>query len=913
MGESMAEVIFQQIWWAPPVRFRQDIGDDYITFARDLAAPDDTDVAWDLSAPVLMQIKASSTEYLKPKNKRRGEPGWWFAESDTDHFDHWVAFGLPYLLVLVDTTNQIAYWAEVRGPAIEKTGKGRKIWVPASQTVDEGHAEALNQVAVSRRSNDLEGSAWTGRFADLSPADRLRYALVMPRLVAPHGNKSPEVIGYEEAAAMLMRSRFSELNYRAKHQVACPPPEEWAGHKEWGWRFVAALQVLLSTGGCDQFGELAMTARHAFERDLCKVVDACAAYATDRIDDAVALLKPRQNTKPADRGWMLAQASAMLLELDRPNEASKAAQDALFALKALGGDLTVSAIRGGAAAVLYSIAGFGRGDIAETMTAQDNAGSWWRAQDVSWALDKDLKLRFKSWAGDSSTHFLSSTAKSELTTAAWNAAFSGAWGSWRHLSAQIAQLTLTSTSDPTHVAASLGVLVYVGEKSHAKLAASKVWVDGPVDALTAVANLLAVSPWLKRSEGAVMAVLGAAGDLLIEQAADAVIDRVLTTLEQDGGIRRFGGGWSDRWSELHSTLGRVLEAASAKSHKRCAELVIMGFNGFESESATDSLVRIAQRLRLKVLPKTTLAKLVSTATARDDHYGIDLLEVLGSASPGAVAELRRRAEAGSRRAFRSLLVAGSDYYEDYMALGRDAERSVKEMVADARGENGTSKFTMHVHDQVHDLAISAFHTKDNKLWKTLVDAFETGVLPEQQVQEALLMLARRFTDLPPHIQRRLKKLGPDLRASKLGFGFGESNFDSAVAKLNIAAGNVSDDDIESFLLSLRRTDPVGFVTTLQMWNGEHKFAFLSTMALDPDARVRSQAAYSLVEHAHRFADQAAQAASVVRTALALDGGCRMADGVAAGATDYPSPAFDELAKALANHPSAVVRARFSED
>jgi hypothetical protein len=226
-----------------PGSVRQDIGDDYITFARDLAAPDDTDVAWDLSAPVLMQIKASSTEYLKPKNKRRGDPGWWFAESDTDHFDHWLAFGLPYLLVLVDTTNQIAYWAEVRGPAIEKTGKGRKIWVPASQTVDEGHPEALNQVAVSRRSNRLEGSAWTGRFADLSPADRLRHALVMPRLVAPHGNNSPEVIDYEEAAAMLMRSRFSELNYRAKHQGACPPPEEWAGHKEWGWRFVAALQT----------------------------------------------------------------------------------------------------------------------------------------------------------------------------------------------------------------------------------------------------------------------------------------------------------------------------------------------------------------------------------------------------------------------------------------------------------------------------------------------------------------------------------------------------------------------------------------------------------------------------------------------------------------------------------------------
>ncbi|WP_133753262.1 DUF4365 domain-containing protein [Naumannella halotolerans] len=83
-----------------------------------------------MGAPVFMQVKGSPTEYLKPANKRKGEPGWWFDESGTYHFDHWLSFGLPYLLVLVDTTNQIAYWAEVTGDAIVSTGKGRKIFVP---------------------------------------------------------------------------------------------------------------------------------------------------------------------------------------------------------------------------------------------------------------------------------------------------------------------------------------------------------------------------------------------------------------------------------------------------------------------------------------------------------------------------------------------------------------------------------------------------------------------------------------------------------------------------------------------------------------------------------------------------------------------------------------------------------------
>jgi len=222
MGEDMAAVIFQKIRWAPPVKVRQDIGTDLMTFVRDTATAGTQERAYDQGAPVFMQVKGSETEYVEAANKREGEPGWWFAESSTYHFDHWLSFGLPYLLVLVDTTNQVAYWAEVNGKAIIATGKGRKIFVPASQKVDADSLDALNKLAVARRRYDLEGVAWTGKLNDLGPADRLRYALVMPRLLAPHPNSEPEDLTFEEAAAMLMRNRLSELSYRADHKRHCP-------------------------------------------------------------------------------------------------------------------------------------------------------------------------------------------------------------------------------------------------------------------------------------------------------------------------------------------------------------------------------------------------------------------------------------------------------------------------------------------------------------------------------------------------------------------------------------------------------------------------------------------------------------------------------------------------------------------
>lgn len=905
LGESMASVIFQRIRWAPPVRVGQDIGDDFITFARDTAAPETHAVAYDLAAPVLVQVKSSATAYLTRPDTVRGEPGWWFAETETDHFDHWLSFGLPYLLVLVDIKNEIAYWAEVRGSAIKSTGKGRKIFVPASQTVDDSHVDALNKAAVARRSNDLEGTAWTGRFADLPPADRLRYALVMPRLIAPHRNRPLSAIAYEEAAAMLMQHRLSDLSHLSREGV-CPKPEEWAASSEWGWRFVSALDQVLRTGDSTQFQQLAEDARHGFERDACIVAQACIAYVTDRADHAATLLKTQRNTKLADRGWIRAQQAAALLELDRPTQASKSAQEALFALKSLDGDLTVSAIRGSAAAVLYSLAGFGRGDLAATISAQDNAGAWWRAQDVSWALSEVLELRFLGWAGSTPANFESSTAKGELTTAAWNAAFSGAWGSWRHLSAQISQLTLTSTKDPVEVAAGLTSLIFAGEVAHAKAAAGKIWADGPEGALRDVISTLASNAWSGRAEGPAMGVLASAGDLLADAAADALVERCLGTLRSQGSTRRFANGWSDRWSELAAALPRILVAASAEAHEACAKLVTEEFSG--PEPVAHSLLRIANGLRLAELSAETITALLAAATVRSDHYGLGLLEVLGPASNKAIAEIRRRARNGSPEARRSLLVVGSDERADYLAFGRDAAKIVRQMVADAIPKNGVASFSVYVSEPVHDLALSALRTADNRLWKALTDALEAGVIAEEQLLRTIRMIARKFTNLPPHVQKRIRKMAPTVKGSKTGLS-SSGDFSSASAELNIAAGNVSDDEIEALLLHLRRTDAAGFVNAIQLWNRPHKIPFLATMAVDIEAQVRSQAAISLIDHTHQFPADAQEAASVLRIAFKLNEGCQMADAIAQALKVFPSPVFADLSIVLQNHPSALVRSR----
>lgn len=908
-GELKAAVTFTDIGWAPPVKFSQDIGTDLITFARDLGAPDEKATAYDLGAPVFMQVKGSESEYLTPADTRDGEPGWWFAESDTYHFDHWLSFGLPYLLVLVDVKNQIAYWSEVTGNAIVPTGKGRKIFVPAAQKVDADNVDALTRIAVSRRRYALEGAVWSGSLSGLGPADRLRNALVLPRLLAPHPNNAARKLTFEEVVAMVMRNRYYELAHRGR-VGHCPKPEEWATHREWGWRFVHALHELVSNGVSARFLQLASEARHRFERDACLVVHACAAYTSGETGEALAALVPSRATKPADLGWIHAQRAALLLELDRPVEGAEAARAALFALRHLDGDLSVSAVRGGAASALYSTAGFAAGDIQATVTAQDHAGNWWRAQDVSWALEKDLKLRFGGWADNNSIHFVSSTARSELATAGWNAAFSAAWGSWRHLALMNAQLAFTSSNDPLQLGEALSTLLLVGDKKAAKNAARKMWMDGPVVPLEVIVNLLAGRPWSKRDEGATMAVLAEAGDLLQSKAADEVVERIIVLLETEGDVRVHGGGWSYRWNEADATLRRVLRAATVKSHRRCADLIAARFATCD-ESVAHSLVRIAGGLATADLGVTRLNRLVKVAKKRNDHYRIDLLEVAATESTAAATELRTHADAGNDHAFRSLLVAGSTEHDDFIALGRSAARTVKRMIADVTRTNGTSTVSAYVNDQLDDLTLAALNTHDTKLWKEVTDALEACAIEETQQQRALRRLAHRFPDLPPHVQRKLRKLAPVLKGTNLGFSFGanRNEFPVAVLHLRIAAGIVPHIEVEALLLAQLRADTIGFVTTLAAWNAENKLPFLSTMVVDENPVVRSRAAFHLIEHADRFQEDQDRAYAVLRSALMQDRGCAFPDGVARGLAAFPNRKLAELKHELRNHPSAVVRTR----
>src|SRR5665647_134765 len=134
----------------------------------------------------------------------------------------------------VGAMTQQAYWAHVNRDTVEWTGKNGKIFVPEAQVLDVDTLGALTEIAAAARPAPRSaGSAWSGA-QDLAPVDALRYALLAPRLVAPHPNAGKRALEAHEAIALLTAGRFGELDrYGLLGQDA--------SRAGWGWDFFAAF------------------------------------------------------------------------------------------------------------------------------------------------------------------------------------------------------------------------------------------------------------------------------------------------------------------------------------------------------------------------------------------------------------------------------------------------------------------------------------------------------------------------------------------------------------------------------------------------------------------------------------------------------------------------------------------------
>lgn len=553
-GQSLVSSQFERMGWGVIPNAYHDLGTDLVLMPRDR---DLMDLAIFMGAQVKTSANASpTTKYFKnPVKDPEGEvTGWWFGESTQDHFDYWLKSD-PHLIVLVDLKESKSYWAYINETAVTWTSKGgAKIFVPSKNTVDENHFDELMAIATSSpRGPNWEGSAWTEVIAAPEVA-RLRYALITPRLIAPHPNSSPNTIEPEQAVAMLVQCRFDELDERRKLAKLLPgkSPSPYKSSEEAGqspdiiWRFYAALHTYITSGELDAFASLIK--RNTKPHILAAITAAYVAILIEnaRPQDGLTCLDKvrgfRRRFSLVDDAWLEMQRARCLLELGHTDFARQISISLQVLPKAARKDPTALAIAASAAIQIFTTAPWFSGEVSDAIKRTDTAAFWWRSQVVAWGLGDMLERSFETWTAQDEAPFnLDAKVFRRLRSASLLSGFAGDHSGWRQCLGQVGAYGLQAmarNSDVKMVESLLSDLRQSGHSDDLWAAALRIVSDGPACAVKQASARVDLDTSTATTSLGDIRLLTAAGDILDQPRADAVAKWALKTIRNPGPFTR---------------------------------------------------------------------------------------------------------------------------------------------------------------------------------------------------------------------------------------------------------------------------------------------------------------------------------------------------------------------------------------
>jgi len=486
LGQAAAVKAFAGFGWpATLTTAAQDHGTDMLIAARDRR--------FHRGEYLGAQVKSGESNLDARITDGDGRHVGWWVELTAKHANYWIDNALPHILVLYDETTDRCHWAHLTDETITSTGKGRKVKVPVAQIVAPEQVQDLLTVAATARTGvPLEGTVWSGS-APRAPTDHLRYALVAPRLMAPHPNSGLGPATPAEAVALLMQARVDQVWPFGRPHDDVPRRLEAATHDVWAWRFVAALADWLTTDDDPDFEALRSEARSVHERAAVTAVIAHRHMATGHPDAARALLQDEVDADavaPVDHAWLHLQLARAQQELANLDEARRAATLSLAIGATQRHDITATAIRGVAAAILFDTSTLGEQDIASTIRYNDTAVAWWRSQTAYRGTVALVETAFDRAVGHEPSDHHGVMANNQAFAASVQAGVLGSHGQWRHLSGLLARQEFIDpqAADADALAKALGVLRRAGDQRAAGRATWWAATSGPGDAVAAATH-----------------------------------------------------------------------------------------------------------------------------------------------------------------------------------------------------------------------------------------------------------------------------------------------------------------------------------------------------------------------------------------------------------------------------------------
>jgi hypothetical protein len=820
---------------------------------------------------------------------------------------------VAHLLVLHDQGTNNSYWVHVTPDQVVSTGKGAKIRVPAGQTIDADHFDQLLAVALGQREPaQWEGSAWEGARTML-PQNQLRHALLAPRLVAPHPNRTVQDYTPAEAIAMVVKMRLRELapSRSPYWETKAPDLEQCRQSADWAWRFYAALHDVL-VDGADDIGPLVALSEdkeaQPFERAAAAAAAAALLVERGRPCEGLEVVDQRiaaDDSNPVDHGWLLMHRARCLAEAGKLEAARECAIEVHGLRASSPRDPSAMALVGAAADLIFSTEDWPSRSVSDAITGRDTVAAWWRTQEVAWALQFQAREDFKQWARDSGvTWGKSDQAWLHLRAATLIAGFSADHTAWRSSFTQLAQrVSTTSLSDPARVALALTMMRRAGDSEALTLAVPHLLDIGPAEAVRGAASAVDLEHSTHTSLHADLQLVRRSADVLAAEDADRFARWCLQVLADPAELRRRLSPTFLIRDGVLDVLAALMPALSDPAVRAVIEHVL-GLEPQEDQAVAHGYAAVVRRITPAAWTqddRTALAtrsgdnfelaeEIVAVLAAGDDIVRRDLSEQIANGDLAALEAF------GDVRDLDTTTVDGL-----VQNLTNRIDKQVNEL---RRGQSsrGRNSFAGSL------IIVNAWHPRQAS-WDPVQTLLSTSRGFTHHLRQPLEVLALLHEQVPVDVSDRLE---PTLRTLTTTapppslLGDPDVRSDAAVALDALRPGAISDTELIEMLHGdalMRRAAAriVGHRKRPEQWVG------LAALAGDPDPSVKTTVALELGGWiAEGIAVEAASA--TLHRILASDG-TETARHIAAHlAHEARSAAFDHLAERLRDHPSASVRA-----
>jgi hypothetical protein len=904
-GQSFVKAQMEELGWGVVANPEHDLGTDLWLMARDPRR-------FDVGALVGAQVKSGASYFSEPEIVEGQVAGWWYRESDDRHFNYWCEHNIPHIMVLHDPALKKSFWVSITAQSVVKAGRGRKILIPAKSTLDADHLEELLIVATSRREvPQWEGSAWhVGR--EVPEESRFRYALVTPRLVAPHPNRRVDVISSDQAIALLVQMRLSELR-RYEEMEELIAPQLAAGSGEFGWRLYAALSSWLLDDDLGPLHAVAAAALLPHERTATTVCLSQAHLERGSVSGAAALLEwslAFNDANPVDHAWLTCHKSRCDMESGHSESARREAVAVQLLRHVATQDPTGRALVGSASQIIFSLGDWGPESLADSIEGRDTAAVWWRSQTLVTALDEHFQQSYRSWSSDPSITLTNEDVVwTRLRSAMLLAGFAGDFHGWRHAAALLAQCQLMASGQDDQRRWAIGLLRVAGAEKAMRLAVGRILEQGPVSALIDAGTELDLASTTRTSFQSDVALLVSSADVLHQSICDRHVEWCLGVLADPGAFEeRLNPGLmvAPLLVQLVTGLYTVTsEQVQSRVRAHLARLPAVG--------DTLSAMRYAELIDEVAAASWSLNE-VRDLSARPPGDAPELLRAIerlrSQLDPVARSGLLNRIGGGdlfALESFGSVVDLPDGVVADLIVT---IAARVRKRISQARA--GT--FELGGFDLVRTLVLLNLWHPAVADWEPVVEAFDEPESHPHHLVGAIILLRDSPDRVPPAIREALR---PSL--AMLAARMGGTHRDVLLGPVDISGASwaalaqlfpdaVTDIDLNRRLLG-DDGERSAVVQIIIRREEESQIGTLTLLARDASAKVRRAVAHGL---AHWLVRGVAVPGSRAVLADLLSGPDVTLAVAASGALDAPwGEGADQLSALLAGSPSATVRRRLA--